>query len=126
MAAPLVHMLVTPCTFKTVAIADPISAQFDEGGNVNEYTNIDSTDVELVGVDRRAQTVVVNTQGYDNVNEIGDAGALVLTMKARAEGKGTTGTAITKTFSKAVVVNKSAGPVIEGTPTYNITFRCHA
>lgn len=125
MAAPTVHLLVS-ATFATVAIPDPQSASIDDGGSVSEYVSADDADVKLVAVDRIAATVVVNCLGYNATPAVGDAGALALVLKARAEGKGTTGSPVNVTYANAVCTGKSSGPVIEGSPTYNISFRAHA
>jgi len=125
MAAPAVHLLVS-ATFATVAIADVQSATIDEGGSAQEYVSADSPNVKLVGVDRIAATVTVVKLGYSASPAVGDAGALALVVKARAEGKGTTGSDVTISFANAVCTSKSAGPVIEGSPTYSLTFRAHA
>ncbi len=128
MAAPSVHLL-TSAVFGSTTLADPISASVDEGGSVQEYAGADSSDLKLVAVDRIAQTVVVNTQGYNATPAIGDVASgsgLVLHTKVRAEGAGTTGSDVPLTFAKAICIAKSSGPTIEGTPTFSLTFRCHA
>lgn len=125
MAAPTVHLLET-ASFGATTFPDAQAASIDEGGSVAEYTTAGATDVKLVGVDRRAATVQVTVLGYYATPEIGDAGALTLTMKARAEGKGTTGAAVTKTWPNAVCTGKGSGPTIEGSPSYSLTFRAHA
>lgn len=125
MAAPTVHML-SSATFATVAIPDVQSATIDEGGSVAEFISADDADVKLVGVDRIAATVVVNVLGYNASPAIGAAGALALVLKPRAEGSGVVASPLTVSFANAVCISKSAGPVIEGSPSYSITFRAHA
>lgn len=125
MAAPVVHML-SSATFATVAIPDAQSATIDEGGSVAEFISAEDADVKLVGVDRIAATVVVNVLGYNASPAIGATGALTLAVKPRAEGKGVTGSAVNIAFANAVCTGKSSGPVIEGSPSYSITFRAHA
>jgi hypothetical protein len=49
-----------------------------------------------------------------------------MNLKARAEGKGTTGTALAITRAVAVLVSRGGGPVIEGAPSYTETYRTHA
>lgn len=125
MAAPVVHML-SSALFATVAIPDAQSATVDEGGSVSEYVSAEDADVKLVAVDRIAASVVVNCLGYNVSPAVGDAGVLTINVKPRAEGKGVTGSAVPITFANAVCTGKSSGPVIEGNPTYNISFRAHA
>lgn len=125
MAAPVVHMLVS-ATFATVAIPDAQSVAGDEGGSVQDFVSADSPNVKLSAVDRIGANFSVNCLGYNAAPAVGDAGALVLVLKARAEGKGTTGSDVTITYANAVCTGKGIGPVIEGSPTYSISFRAHA
>lgn len=125
MAAPTVHQLIS-ATFATVAIADPISVSEDEGGSVVEFGGADSPNLKLVSVERIGATVTVTKAGYAAAPAIGDAGVLEYVMKARASGKGTTGAPVTRNWAVAICTGKSSGPTIEGTPTYSLTFRCHA
>lgn len=125
MAAPTVHML-SSASFDAAALPDVQSATIDDGGNVAEFVSADSPDVKLVAVDRIAATVVVNMLGYVAAPGVGDTGALELVLNPRAEGKGVVASPVTVTYPNAVCTSKSAGPVIEGSPTYNITFRAHA
>jgi hypothetical protein len=125
MAAPTVHML-SSATFAAAAIPDVQSATVDDGGSVAEFVSADDADVKLVAVDRIAATVVVNVLGYNAAPAVGDAGALTLVVKPRAEGKGVTASPTSISYANAVCTGKSSGPVIEGSPSYSITFRAHA
>jgi hypothetical protein len=125
MAAPTVHLL-SSATFATAAIPDVQSATIDDGGNVVEYVSADSASVKLIAVDRICATVVVTCLGYNVSPAVGDAGALSLVLKPRAEGKGVQASPTTVAYANAVCTGKSSGPVIEGSPTYSITFRAHA
>jgi len=131
MAAPTVHLLnsatfTPPSPGSPIVFADAQSASIDEGGQVSEYTSAAATDVQLIAVDRIAATVTLTLLSYLDAPAVGDPGSLSIELKARAEGKGTAGAAVTKTWGKAVCTGKGLGPVIEGTPSYTITFRCHA
>lgn len=134
MTAPSVHML-SSAAFNGTALVDPQSATIDESGTPQEYITADKSDVQLVGVDRIAATVSVVCLGYHDSLEVGDVGAaavgppahggLDLVLKPRAEGKGVQASPLNKTWTRAVILSKSGGPVIEGNPTYTITFRCY-
>lgn len=128
MAAPTIHLL-SSATFDDEAIADVISASIDESGSPQEYVSADSPNVKLVAVDRIAATVTVTKAGYEADPAIGTAATsdpgLRLVIKPRAEGKGVTTPSVNIDYAKAVVISKSSGPTIEGTPTYSITFRCY-
>jgi len=125
MAAPVIHLL-SSATFATVAIPDVQSATIDEGGNVVDYVSADSANIKLVAVDRIGGNITVTCLGYNSSPAIGAAGALSLVVKARAEGSGVVATPVTIAFANAVCIGKSSGPVIEGSPTYSISFRAHA
>lgn len=125
MAAPVVHLL-SSATFDAVDIPDVQSATVDEGGSVVDFVSADSADVKLTAVDRIAANVTVTCLGYNAAPAVGDTGALTINVKARAEGKGITGAAVPITFPNAVCTGKSSGPVIEGSPTFSISFRAHA
>lgn len=125
MAAPTVHLL-TAASFATVAIADAQSATIDESGTVQDYVAAESADVKLTAVDRIAANVSVVCLSYAASPAVGDTGALSLSVKPRAEGKGVTGSAVNIAWTNAVCVGKQAGPVIEGSPTYTLNFRAHA
>jgi hypothetical protein len=125
MAAPTVHLL-SSASFAAVAIPDVQSATIDDGGNVVDFVSADDADVKLTAVDRIGANVVVNCLGYNAAPAVGDAGALSLVLKPRVEGKGVTGSGVTVSYANAVCTGKSSGPVIEGSPTYSISFRAHA
>lgn len=125
MAAPVVHLL-SSASFAATAIPDVQSASIDDGGTVSEYVSADDADVKLVAVDRIAATVVVNCLGYNASPAVGAAGALSLVLKPRAEGSGVVASPVTITYPNAVCTGKSSGPVIEGSPTYSLSFRAHA
>lgn len=131
--ACIVDML-TGVEFEGDAIPGIQGATIAHAGSPQEYITASSSDVQLVGIDRIAATVVVNTiTKPDHATFfVGAVGVQALTVpglrlitKARAEGKGTTGTAVNEDFNVAVVTSIDEGPVIEGNPTYSITFRCH-
>jgi len=125
MAAPTVHLLAS-ATFNGAAIADAQSATIDESGTVQDYVAAESADVKLTAVDRIAANVSVVCLSYAASPAVGDVGALVLNVKARAEGKGVTGSDVPIQWPNAVCTGKQGGPVIEGSPTYTLTFRAHA
>jgi hypothetical protein len=94
MSAPVVHLL-SSATWGVLALVDAQSATIEKSGSPQEYVQANNPDVALVAVDRIASTVTVNTLGYieDSDIDVGDVGAtpgLVLVLKPRAEGKGTT------------------------------------
>lgn len=129
MSAPIVHLL-SSAVWGAFALVDAQSASIEKSGSPQEYVQADNPDVALVAVDRIASTVTVNTLGYieDSDIDVGDVvgvTGLALTIKPRAEGKGVTAPPVVITYLKAVCISKSAGPVIEGNPTYSVTFRCH-
>ncbi len=106
-------------------ILDAQTATIDESGSVNDNMSAGSTAVELISVDKIKHTVTINCLSPVVGLSVGDyCTALVLTTKSRADGKGTTGSALTKTYAYAVVQGKGSGPVIEGSPSYSITFGC--
>lgn len=125
MAAPVVHLL-SSATFATVAIPDVQSATIDEGGNVVDFVSADDSDVKLTAVDRIAANITVTCLGYNATPAVGAAGALALAVKPRVEGQGVGATPVTISFANAVCTGKSSGPVIEGSPTFSISFRAHA
>lgn len=125
MAAPVVHLL-SSASHGGNAIAAPISASIEEGGSVQEYVTADDPDVQLVAVDRIAATVTIVALTYSATPAIGATGAMALALKPRVEGKGVSGTAVNISFANAVCTGRSAGPTIEGSPSYSYTFRCHA
>ena len=112
-------------------------ATIAKAGSPQEYVAANSSDVQLVGVDRIAETIVANTitKPDPTVYYVGAVKSkvagppivpgLAVKTKARAEGKGTTGTEASEDFDVAVITSLDEGPVIEGNPTYSITFRCH-
>lgn len=125
MAAPTVHLL-SSASFATVAISDAQSATIDESGTVQDYVAADSANVKLTAVDRIAATVSVVCLSYHASPAVGDTGALSLNVTPRAEGKGVTGAPVTVSWPNAVCTGKQGGPVIEGNPSYTLTFRAHA
>jgi hypothetical protein len=125
MAAPTVHLL-SSATFASTAIADAVSASIDEGGSVQEYISADVATVQLTTVEKIGATVTVTSLKYAASPAIGDTGALSVVLKPRVEGKGVSASTVTISFAVAVCTGKSAGPVIEGSPSYAYTFRCHA
>lgn len=129
MPCPVVHLLES-AAFNSDELADAISASVEESGNAAEYVATGTPNLGLVAVDRIAATVTITLLAFPSDVEVGDAATsdpgLRLSLKARAAGKGTTGTAVNIDFAKAVCVGRGGGPVIEGDPTYTLTFRCHA
>lgn len=132
---PCVVDMLTDVLFGNVSIPGIQGATTAKAGSPQEYVTASSPDVQLVGIDRIAATVVVNTitkpdpttffVGAVEIAGVGPVYGLVIKTKMRAEGKGTTGTEASENFDVAVVQSVDDGPVIEGNPTYTITFRCH-
>jgi hypothetical protein len=120
--------MLSGATFGGTAIADAISASVDEGGSVQDFLSANVPTVQLTAVDRIAATVTITTLKWAAAPAIGATGALVLNLKARAEGKGTTGSDVPSLgdYPVAVCTGRGQGAVIEGSPTYTFTFRCHA
>lgn len=129
--------MLTEVDFGGTAIPGVQGATIAHSGSPQEYITASSSDIQLVGIDRIGTTVVVNTiQKPDSTvfyvgavkNKVTGppiVPGLRIITKARAEGKGTTGTAANEDHDTAVVLSVDEGPVIEGNPTYSITFRCH-
>lgn len=129
--------MLTEVDFGGTAIPGIQGATIAHAGSPQEYVNAASADVQLVGIDRIAATIVANTiqkpdpavyfVGAVKTKASGPpiVPGLRIITKPRAEGKGTTGTAVNEDFDVAVVTGVDSGPVIEGNPTYSITFRCH-
>lgn len=129
--------MLTDVKFGGTSIPGLQAATIAKAGSPQEYIAAGSSDVQLVGIDRIAATIVVNTITKPAAatffvgavkNKVAGPpivpGLSVLTQ-ARAEGKGTTGTVASEDYDVAVVLSIDDGPVIEGNPTYSITFRCH-
>ncbi len=129
----LVHRLEQDPLFVVTAASDERtilnaqSAAIAQGGSKNSYSTAGNSGVQLISMDKREDQVVINTPTCPtgaNALNVGDKGALTCVLKALADGIGSTGNALTKTWTYAVVESLSLGPVIEGVPSYNITFAC--
>lgn len=103
------------------------SAQISQTSAKQSYKQAGSFRTEKISVDGLEDAVSITTLSMPNganVLNIGEFGSLTCEMKSRADGIGTEGSALTKTWDYAVVESITAGPVIEGSPTYSINFAC--
>lgn len=103
-------------------------ADIDYGGRTEEWGAVGQATVDKINVQGIAETVTI-TGTHDfrhltGIGSVGTKGALVITSKDFADGSGTTGSAITKTYSYAVITGFRSGPTFEGRPTYQVIFRC--
>lgn len=130
----IVHRLYSDPLFVVTASSDErtiLGAQscgIDQGGTKNSFKTAGNSGVQLINMDGLEDAVVVTTTSFPygaNKLNIGDKGALTCVMAPVSDGSGAeTGSTLTKTWTYAVVEKITAGPTIEGSPSYSITFAC--
>ncbi len=129
---PIVHLLesdpvFTPDGESAKTILDAQSATISQNSTKQSYKTAGSPNIQKIAVDALEDVVSITTLGFpfgDNALNRGDFGSLTVVMKARADGIGTTGAALTKTWTYAVVESITAGPTIDGSPSYSVNFAC--
>lgn len=127
-----VHLLnanpvFTPSGDPAKTILGAQTAQIGQTGSKHSYALAGSSRKEKISVDGIEDAVSIATLSMPNganALNVGDFGSLTCELKGRADGEGTEGSAITKTWDYAVVESITAGPVIEGDPSYSINFAC--
>jgi hypothetical protein len=129
--------MLTEVKFGADVIPGVQGATSSKSGTPQEYVAASNANIQLVGIDRIGTTVTVTTITKPDATKF-FVGAvknkvagppivpgLTMSTKPRAEGSGLTGTATDEAHDVAVCLSVDEGPVIEGNPTYSITFRCH-
>lgn len=127
-----VHLLAsdpvfTPSGGSAKTITDSQQVQINQNSTKQVYKSAGTSAVQKIAVDAREDVVSVTTLNFPtgaNVLNVGEYGSLTAVMQGRADGIGLTGSTLTKTWPYAVIESISAGPTIDGSPTFNINFAC--